>query len=158
MPSDVPPTPCLANRPSAAAMTRAWAARCTTGPPPGSAATDAGLTGATLLGWLLRELDRGVLGVVLVAHAEPPLAADIARIAAGRDGEDLDLHVRVVHLGRLDHRLRARRVAVLLEDVGASHPLPLVDGDAAVERHDADVRLRHLEREVEGLAGQGGRV
>ena len=49
-------------------------------------------------------------------------------------------------------------VAVLLQDVGAAHPLPLIDGDAAIEGHDADAGLGHLEGKVEGLAGQRGGV
>src|SRR5262245_19476474 len=36
------------------------------------------------------------------------LAAHVAGVLAGRDGEDLDLHVRVEQLGRDDHRLRSR--------------------------------------------------
>jgi hypothetical protein len=52
---------------------------------------------------LLAELYRDIFRVVLGSHAEAPLATHVARVLAGRDGEDLDLHVRVVHLGRLDH-------------------------------------------------------
>src|SRR5262245_26653153 len=62
-----------------------------------------------------------VPGIVRSAHAETPLAAHVAGVLARRDGEDLDLHVRVVHLGRDDHRLRTRGVAVLLQDVAPSH-------------------------------------
>src|SRR5262245_33234815 len=107
---------------------------------------------------LASELHRDVLGIALVPHAEAPLAAHVARVLPGRDGEDVDLHVRVVELGRHDHRLRAGGVAVLLEDVRPPHLLPLVGGDAAVEGHDPDVGLGHLEGEVEGLARQGGGV
>src|SRR5262245_42175982 len=54
-----------------------------------------------------------VLGIVGGSHAETPLAAHVAGVPAGRDGEAIDLHVRVVQLRRQDHRLRPRGMAVL---------------------------------------------
>ena len=42
--------------------------------------------------------DLDVLGIVRGAHAEPPLAAHVVGVLARWDGEDVDLHVGVVHL------------------------------------------------------------
>src|SRR5262245_52962773 len=143
-------------------MNRATVAGITSSPKAGfylrtaAAVADPASVAAGLAGDLAGVLH--VLGVVRTAHAEAPLAAHVAGVLAGRDGEDLDLHVRIVQLGRHDHRLRTRGMTVLLYDVGPPHPLPLVDGHAALERHDAGVGLGHLEADIEGLPRHGSCV
>ena len=54
--------------------------------------------------------------------------------------------------GGLDDRGGTGDVRRLLRDVGASHRLPLIHLNAFIERHDADVRLWHVEGQLESLA------
>jgi hypothetical protein len=99
-----------------------------------------------------------VLGIVGRAHAEPPLAAHVAgstrggmaRISTFMFGLYI-LVVTIIDFGQVEWQFFSRMSGRPI----ASH---WIDGHAAVERHDADVGLGHLEGQVERLARHGGGV